>query len=110
MENLKDQSFAVESDRKFNLKANGDLIRKNPDGSSYFFKITSSISMFSDEDEGFSILWTARDLSTDKELTIYLYQTSLRMVYENGEACQYRMTCTPKSEVDEIQLQPLSLR
>lgn len=110
MENLSDRSFAVESDRTFNLKANGDLIRKNPDGSTYFFKITSSISMFSDDEEGFSILWTARDLNTDKELTIYLYQTSLQMVYDNGEACQYRMSCTPKSEVDQIQLQALSLR
>jgi hypothetical protein len=102
-------AFAQEPNRKFKLKANGDLVRKNPDGTSYYFKITSSISLQSDEKEGLCVLWLARDLKSEKELTIYLYEISLRMVYDTGEVAQYSMNCNSPENFDSPQ-EPLTLR
>jgi hypothetical protein len=102
-------AFAQEPNRKFKLKANGDLVRKNPDGTSYYFKITSSISLQSDEKEGLCVLWLARDLKSEKELTIYVHETSARMVYDTGEAAQYSMNCNSPENFDSPQ-EPLTLR
>ncbi|NNC84167.1 MAG: hypothetical protein HKN79_11370 [Flavobacteriales bacterium] len=103
MEELDDRVKEVSADREFALKANGDIIRTNPNGEKYFFKNISSISMLSDPIDGFCVLWLARDLTTNEELTIYLFETSIRMVYDSGEACNYKLSCTSDFE-DEISL------
>ncbi|NNC84163.1 MAG: hypothetical protein HKN79_11350 [Flavobacteriales bacterium] len=98
-EEYKDHKYTQVSERDFKLLANGDLERKDAEGTTVFFKHRSSVSMLADENEGFCILWLAEDMSTNEPLTIYLFESSLLMIYDSGAAAHYRDECGPENEL-----------
>ena len=95
--------LAEESERDFRLLSNGTIMRENPEGKNYTFKMVSSASMQSD-DLGFCILWLAYDIYAQEALTVFLYENSITFDYDNGETCRYFVGCSEDDRLDEITL------
>lgn len=98
-----DQTVSFETSRDFRLLSNGNIIRKNPEGKNYTFKMVSSASFQTDE-KGFCILWLAYDIFAQEVLTVFLYESAITFAYDSGEYCHYSAGCAQEEPLEEISL------